>query len=90
MTDTGPQSSLLKDRFFRTSLASTVLVFLACLSTHLLTIAGVAGAIALGDTLEHGLMFAAIAFAGLTIYAVVRHRRCASCAQASDTGNKAP
>lgn len=67
--------SLLRDRFFGSSLAVTIIAFLACLSTHIATILGIAGAIAWIGELEHALLFATIAFAGLTLYAWRRHRR---------------
>lgn len=72
------QPSLRRDRLFRVSL-STVLALSACLSTHLVVALGLAGAVVWLDTLEHGLVVLAVALAALTIYAVVRHRRCGHC-----------
>lgn len=77
--NSGPKKPLLKDRLFRTSLLSTIVMVALCLSTHLVAIAGMAGAVALFSDMEHGLMFAAIGFAALTVYAVIRHRRRANC-----------
>lgn len=73
-----PQTkTLVRDRLFRTGLLSTALAVLSCLATHILTILGVVGATAWLSTLEHALVVAVVAFTGLTVYAVVRHRRCA-------------
>lgn len=69
--------SLLRDRFFGGSLAATIIAFIACLSTHIITILGVAGAIAWLGELEHALLFTTVAFSGLTLYAWRRHRRAA-------------
>ncbi|MDJ1160269.1 hypothetical protein QNA08_18820 [Chelatococcus sp. SYSU_G07232] len=74
-------TSLGKDGLFRGSLTATVLALLACLSTHVLGILGVAGAVAWFTTLEHALLVAVPAFAALTVYAVLRHRRCRHPAQ---------
>lgn len=67
--------ALLRDRLFRGSLAATLLAFLACLATHVLTILGIAGAIAWLGKLEHALVFATGALALLTLYAWRRHHR---------------
>lgn len=75
MAGTQTKKPLFKDRFFTTSLTSTVLVLTACVANHILVIAGVSGAIIAFDTLERGLLFAAIALAALTAYAFVKHRR---------------
>lgn len=90
MTDTREKGSLLKDRLLRTGLVSTAVAFLACLSTHILAIAGVTGAIALAGTVEHALLFAVAAFAALTIYAAIRHRRSARRATASGRQDRTP
>lgn len=71
------KNTLSRDRLFRTGLLTTVLAVLSCLSTHILAILGVVGATAWLSTVEHALVFAVVGFAGLTVYAVVRHRRCA-------------
>lgn len=70
-------NTLIRDRLFRTGLLSTALAVLSCLSTHILVFLGVIGATAWLSTLEQALVVAVVGFAGLTIYAVVRHRRCA-------------
>src|SRR3546814_20016552 len=69
--------ALIRDRLFRTGLLSTALAVLTCLSTHILTILGVAGATAWFATLEHALVVALVGCVGLTFYAFVRHRRSA-------------
>ncbi|MDN3519462.1 hypothetical protein QWY84_17790 [Aquisalimonas lutea] len=67
--------SLRKDRLFRTGFAATVVALLACLSTHLLTLLGVAGAVAWLGGLEHALVLVTLGAAALTALAVWRHRR---------------
>jgi len=66
---------LSKNKFFTRGLTSTIVAAVACLSTHIVTIVGLSGAVAWLDTLEHALLFLSIALAGLTIYAAVRHRK---------------
>ncbi|MDA7949299.1 MAG: hypothetical protein MPJ78_17695 [Hyphomicrobiaceae bacterium] len=75
MTGTSPSKPLLKDRFFTTSLTSTIVVFALCLAKHILVIVGVSGAIAAADSIEHGLVFAVLALTALTVYAYFRHRK---------------
>lgn len=76
---TAPKGSLFKDRLFKASLVSTIVMIALCLSTHLIALAGLAGVITFVSDIEHGLLFAAIGFAALTVYAVIRHWRCANC-----------
>lgn len=76
MDSRAPPSSLPRDRLFRNSLAATILAILGCLSTHILAILGVTAAVAWLGTVEHALLVAVIGGAGLTLYAVFRHRRC--------------
>ncbi|HET6629800.1 MAG TPA: hypothetical protein VFG91_08485 [Woeseiaceae bacterium] len=71
-----PPSSLRQSRLFRNSLAATILAILGCLSTHILTILGVTATVAWLGTVEHALVVAVVGSAGLTLYAVFRHRRC--------------
>ena len=75
MTATPHPKSLFKDRFFTTSLTSTVVVFTLCLAKHVLVILGLSGAIAAADSIEHGLIFAVVALGALTVFAYFRHRR---------------
>ena len=72
---TEQKQSLLKDRYFRTGLISTILSFLACLSVHIFTILGVTTAVAWIVDVERALLFATAAFFFLTVYAVIRHRQ---------------
>ena len=69
-------TSLRRDRLFRNSLAATIFAILGCLSTHVLGILGVTAAVAWLGTVEHALVVAVVGGAGLTLYAVLRHRRC--------------
>ncbi|MDN5936606.1 MAG: hypothetical protein L0H75_10630 [Nitrosospira sp.] len=71
-----PPSPLRHDRLFRNSLVATTLAILGCLSTHILGLVGVTAAIAWFGTIEHALIVAVIGGAGLTLYAISRHRRC--------------
>lgn len=71
-----PHSSLRQDKLFRNSLAGTILAILGCVATHLLALIGVTAAVAWLGTVEHALVIAVVGGAGLTLYAVFRHRRC--------------
>ena len=73
MVSHAPPSSLRGDKLFRNSLAATILAILGCLSTHILAIRGVTAAVAWLGTVEHALV---VGGAALTLYAVLRHRRC--------------
>ncbi len=75
MTEAPSPKPLFKDRFFTTSLTSTVVVFMLCLVKHILVIVGLSGAIAAADSIEHGLIFAVVALAALTVFAYFRHRK---------------
>lgn len=77
MTAETKPTSLMRDRLFRTGLWSTVLAFVACLATHVVTLFGIVGAVAWLSTVEHALIVAVVGFAALTVYAAFRHRRCA-------------
>ena len=70
-----PPKPVLSSRFFRNSLISTLVALLACLSTHVIVLLGLTGAVAWLGTLEHALVFATLALAGLTAYAWFHHRR---------------
>lgn len=70
------EPSLRRDHLFRNSLVATILAILGCLATHILAILGVTAAVAWLGTVEHALVVAVIGGAGLTLYAVIRHRRC--------------
>ena len=84
--EAGPQPDrLLKNRLFRNSLLSTVVAVLACMSTHVIAILGLAGAVAWLGELEHVLLFLSVALAGLTVYAYFRHRK--SCSHVADAEN---
>lgn len=76
MRSKAPLSSLRQDKLFRNSLAGTILAILGCLATHILALLGVTAAVAWLGTVEHALVVAVIGGAGLTLYAVIRHRRC--------------
>lgn len=76
MSSEVPSNSLSHNKLFRNSLMTTAVAILACLSTHLLTIVGVTVAVAWFDAIEHALVVAVIGGAGLTLYAVHRHRQC--------------
>ena len=77
MTGTSSSTShrLRQDRLFRTGFATTVIALLACLGTHVLTLLGIAGAVAWLGGLEHALVFVTLGAAALTAFAVWRHRR---------------
>ncbi len=75
MTQDTPSNKLRDSKLFRVSAVSTLVAALLCLTTHLIALLGVAGAIAWLGTVEHALLFLAAGLALLTIYAVVRHRR---------------
>lgn len=77
MTVETKPTPLMRDRLFRTGLWSTALAFAACLATHVVTLLGIVGAVAWLSTVEHALIVAVVGFAALTVYAAVRHRRCA-------------
>lgn len=66
---------LREDKLFKVSALSTAIAFLLCVSTHIITLFGVAGAVAWLGTVEHALLFLAAGLAFLTVYAVVKHRR---------------
>lgn len=63
------------DPAIRASLISTLIAALACVSTHLIAIAGFTGAIAWLSKIEHALLFLSIALAALTFFFVLKHRR---------------
>lgn len=71
--------SVFKDNFVKKSAISTAVALIACLSTHLMTLFALSGAIAFMDKLEHALLFLTIGLLGLTLYAIIRHRRNAAC-----------
>jgi len=68
-------AKLRNDKLFRVSALSTVVAFLLCLSTHIIALFGLAGAIAWLGTIEHALLFLAVGLALLTVYAAIKHRR---------------
>lgn len=76
MSNKSNHPPLLKDRFFRTGLVSTILALFACLVTHLVTLLGVVGAVAWLGTMEHALVIAVIGLSALTGYAAYKHKRC--------------
>ncbi len=80
-TTTMIKSNKLRDNtLFRNSFISTILTVLACLSTHIITLLGLAGAVAWLGEAEHILLFLSIGLVGLTIYAYFRHRKsCLTC-----------
>jgi len=78
MSNQSNPTPLLKDRFFRAGLVSTILALLACLATHLVTLLGVVGAVAWLGTVEHALVIAVIGLAALTGYAAYKHKSCAA------------
>ena len=69
------KTSLRRDRLFRNSFAATIVAILGCLSTHVLGILGVTAAVAWAGTVEHALAVGVLGGAGLTLYALLRHRR---------------
>lgn len=75
MADDSSAHSIKHSKLFRNSLLSTVVAIIACLSTHLLTLAGITVAVAWFDAIEHALVLAVIGGACLTVYATYRHRR---------------
>ena len=78
MSKSDARNPLFKDRLFRTSFGSTLVFLLVCLAKHILVIAGVSGAIAAADGMEHALVFAVMASGALAVYAFLRHRQRAS------------
>ena len=76
MDSHAPHTSLRRNRLFRNSLAATIFAILGCLSTHILGILGVTAAVAWAGTVEHALVVGVAGGAGLTLYALLRHRRC--------------
>lgn len=75
MTDSQSAHRLRNDRIFRSSALTTAVAFLACLATHLVTLLGMAGAVAWLGGLEHALLVLTAGAAALTAWAVWRHRR---------------
>jgi len=75
MSEPRTQHRLRDDRLFRSGALATAVAFLACLGTHLVTLLGVAGAVAWLGGLEHALVLLTLGAAGLTAYAAWRHRR---------------
>ncbi len=66
-------------RFLVASLSATVLAVVACLSTHLVVLLGLAGMVAWLGQLEHALLFASVGFGALTLFAAYRHRKGGKC-----------
>ncbi|GHE81572.1 hypothetical protein [Thalassotalea profundi] len=71
--------SYLSNSLIKKSLISTVIMFLACLSVHLLTLLGLAGAIAYIGEIEHALLFLTITSFCLTIIVIYKHKKNGKC-----------
>ncbi|MCL7928705.1 hypothetical protein [Halomonas llamarensis] len=85
MTENSSSERLREDKLFKVSALSTAVAFILCVSTHVITLFGLAGAVAWLGTIEHALLFLAVGLALLTGYAVFKHRR--TCGQHPEQGN---